>query len=120
MTDRKATEAMLDAAYAAAQAIGSISRDSIEGYLNAALAASVSPPAAAQGWQPIETAPKDGTHFDAWIEPATGAGYRATSVVGAALGPKGWIEKDGARATHWMPLPAAPPSPALVPQAEKE
>lgn len=68
-------------------------------------------------WRPIETAPKDGTNFDAWLTFKSGKSqsYRKTDVWwcdqrqnwtwegqwGGRLGPD--IEL-----THWMPRPASP------------
>lgn len=72
-----------------------------------------------KGWQPIETAPKDGTFLLLWEQ------YSTNPFIGSWLGTRwtvshehvdaegGW---DGANVvdalsmpvTHWMPLPAAP------------
>jgi hypothetical protein len=68
-------------------------------------------------WQPIESAPKDGTHVLLWFP----AGYWATEVH-VAIGlwdsgeDEGWYAGDeshsmtahGAPPTYWMPLPAPP------------
>lgn len=65
-------------------------------------------------WQPIETAPKDGTEvfitFWAWDEPGK---QRCYAVAGCEGGP--WVDmNDDNRAhefyapTHWMPLPQPP------------
>lgn len=69
-------------------------------------------------WQPIETAPKDGTVIDLWIN-----GARWTDCwwqVGNRLHPlDGWYSDaldcgdadwfcDDQQPTHWMPLPAPP------------
>lgn len=70
-----------------------------------------------RGWQPIETAPKDGTQFiagrfvrdpkdkrngrirvDYWHSRAAGDGYDGLGNFNAAYWP----------ATHWMPLPTPP------------
>ena len=75
------------------------------------------------GWQPIETAPKDGTEFDAWTE----SGYRLTDV---KWGPDDWDgspcflvcrrdddepfrdrwqdAEEWTKLTHWRPLPETP------------
>ncbi|MCZ7854993.1 hypothetical protein O9X81_00020 [Agrobacterium salinitolerans] len=59
----------------------------LDGWINSAIRAALEAALSAQvqdvaGWQPIETAPKDGSTF-------------------IALASKGLL-------THWMPLPAAP------------
>lgn len=48
-------------------------------------------------WQPIETAPKDGTHFLA---------YHPTFV--HSIWVTFWRDSAPSGFTHWMPLPAAP------------
>lgn len=71
-----------------------------------------------QPWQPIETAPKDGTEFDGW------AGERVTGVFWGKPddeppNARGWVKAhyvtgygwDVMRVnnlSHWMPLPAPP------------
>lgn len=76
-------------------------------------------------WQPIETAPKDGT------EPLVSHGEFASVVWWDEIG-SGWIVAALAdqsiyapNPTHWMPLPAPPValaqgdgSPAPIPQAD--
>lgn len=64
-------------------------------------------------WQPIETAPKDGTVVDLWAagERLTGFAWRNTGVIG-------WTRTEGYPAitrvlrgnkcTHWMPAPEEP------------
>lgn len=66
-------------------------------------------------WEPIETAPKDGTKVDLW-HPTKGrlenAFYQAQTYSPDV--PWGWSNPWWGRitgATHWMPLPL-PPSPA--------
>jgi hypothetical protein len=54
-------------------------------------------------WQPIETAPKDGTRFlYAWRDPEDG---EWTIAVGFWSRPS---DDDVGPITHWMPLPAPP------------
>ena len=70
-------------------------------------------------WQPIETAPKDGTLVDLWvIDTSDGSGRRETDAYFA--NGKWWstrdtnagepVEQGRITATHWMPLPAPPPA----------
>lgn len=62
-------------------------------------------------WQPIETAPRDGTYILAWFsihEHQVVAFYTYTQ-----LGKGRWETKDGwsdfdSEPTHWMPLPEPP------------
>lgn len=71
-------------------------------------------------WQPISTAPKDGTLIDVWLAlPNPRYNRRLTDVVWAAklkcwwrqqneVG-EGWrVERDGAVITHWMRQPGRP------------
>lgn len=76
-------------------------------------------------WQPIETAPKDGTPVDGWCihltRPDEYPGWRHTGIWwegGAWLTRPGrfsdyvWAVEDPAnviKVTHWMPLPDPPP-----------
>lgn len=72
-------------------------------------------------WQPIETAPKDGTAIDLWAA----QGFRLTSCAwdfvefscadGSGSDVQGWTNTEGHGSvegagpfTHWMPLPAPP------------
>ena len=63
-------------------------------------------------WQPIETAPKDGTKFDAWI-PDNFGGHRMCDM---SFNTRGKLRRYGLLSddelprwpTHWMPLPAPP------------
>lgn len=73
-------------------------------------------------WQPIETAPKDGTRVDLllpdWGGRVTDAYWEhETDGWGDMPGPQwcvkdhavdGWVEPVGDLPTHWMPLPAPP------------
>ncbi len=72
------------------------------------------------GWQPIESAPKDGTEVDLWVETPGGMQFRKPDChfhVGEWLtwggDPEiGWLtvenNDDGTAATHWMHRPAPP------------
>jgi hypothetical protein len=81
-------------------------------------------------WQPIETAPRDGTEIDLWIATDDGGGYRQPECVWRDKGEceAGWYdavlewdridapwtatsapgEAAMRTATHWMPLPEQP------------
>jgi len=81
-------------------------------------------------WQPIETAPKDGTpvliFVPAYTRPTLGdfpAVMQVAHWYGFAGGEFAWTEVHGEgyetyEPTHWMPLPGAPssPSPPQSPQ----
>ncbi len=62
-------------------------------------------------WQPIETAPKDGTQIDIWC-----AGFRYADAYWGRV-EKQWLTEDGVtikdiyglEPKFWMPLPADPP-----------
>lgn len=70
-------------------------------------------------WQPIETAPRDGTTFQAWIVNIVGAGFW---VSGCRYNDDGafeiygrvdydmydWAVYSHLTPTHWMPLPEPP------------
>jgi len=72
-------------------------------------------------WQPIETAPKDGTIVDLWIDD-DGKGERYPNMLYLEGGPNeanDWHDADGVfclsdimlrieQVTHWMPLPSPP------------
>lgn len=77
------------------------------------------------GWRPIETAPKDGTRIDVWVDrPVTingrvdrakaRGGYRLTEVWWddgwTMLGPVPFarVKHEGDEITHWSPIPAGP------------
>lgn len=86
----------------------------------AALAAA---PAAAPAWQPIETAPKDGTAIllgsrgGSWIGkwlPVYVSGYRPDNPWSSLMLNHDHMGEKWCVPTHWMPLPGAPgfPSPA--------
>lgn len=60
-----------------------------------------------QAWQPIETAPKDGTEILLFVDPKPQVGAWHPKA-------KDWIDQSweyffqGPGPTHWMPLPEAP------------
>jgi hypothetical protein len=61
---------------------------------------------ARQGWQPIDTAPKDGSMVLLYRETAYTARWLHSEVMGPV-----WATPDGHvvfRATYWMPIPDAP------------
>ena len=64
-----------------------------------------------EGWQSIETAPKDGTPIDLWV-PGIG---RVTEE---------WWDDDSwgvpGKPTHWMPLPDAPMSESASSQCQSD
>jgi len=72
----------------------------------------------ASNWQPIETAPKDGTiiliYEPPYLDFPDAVGVMYTVVWGASFGYHTWAEANGEtymtfdRSTHWMPLPAPP------------
>jgi hypothetical protein len=64
----------------------------------------------AQGWQPIETAPKDGTAFFACLEASDiPHAMRFNEEGQLVLTWDGWIVDAHDWPTHWMPLPAPHP-----------
>lgn len=88
--------------------------------LAAMLSSSPTPPQTGEGWQPIESAPKDGTPVDLWYphpETASKPGSRQPNAwwSGRAWWADNW-DYDGAAGevgfcgepTHWMPLPTPP------------
>lgn len=60
-------------------------------------------------WQPIETAPKDGTQFIAWISHYY-QGKGGHALVLWLPSKNGWHDASARRVqpTHWHPLPEAP------------
>ena len=63
------------------------------------------------GWQPIETAPKDGTDILIGGDHGYSGGVLQAEWGITRLGhPAGWVDMEGDtyNPTHWMPLPAAP------------
>lgn len=77
-------------------------------------AAALAAPAAPAGWQPIETAPKDGTQIALATHKTAHAGRWQQRM----YGDNWWMSGDYVAAfstinppTHWMPLPAAPGAP---------
>lgn len=71
-------------------------------------------------WQPIETAPKDGSQFQVWIsEDGSGSAYwepRARfnaengtlEIYGEIYGDWGWYAIEAGNPTHWMTSPKPP------------
>lgn len=69
------------------------------------------------GWQPIETAPKDGSLVDLWCVHTTMPAVRSADMSwrrGKWRQPWGQELNPGWHASHWMPPPDPPnPSPEL-------
>ena len=70
-----------------------------------------------EGWQPIETAPKDGTaimlgaRWGAWIGkylPIYQSGYKPENPWSSLMLNHDHLSEKRYSPTHWMPLPAAP------------
>lgn len=69
-------------------------------------------------WQPISTAPKDGTHVLLAIrgEKRTVLNWRGKRVVAGYFQAQGhdwmvegnWAKLNGVKPTHWLPLPSPP------------
>ena len=64
-------------------------------------------------WQPIETAPKDGTPILIYEPPYFDATPHATYVCSWDTYKEAWVEHSGEcyaqyEPTHWMPLPEPP------------
>jgi hypothetical protein len=72
--------------------------------------AKAAPPASAQAWQPIESAPKDGSSYLVWAGGVGMAHY--VDCYQSGYPHKGPFSENlsawKSMATHWMPLPAAP------------
>lgn len=58
------------------------------------------------GWQPIETAPKDGTRV--WVYVSPDAELEGFQTVCAYHKDAGWCADLVRVVTHWMPLPLPP------------
>jgi hypothetical protein len=63
-------------------------------------------------WQPIETAPKDGTRVLVYVEPfGSLIGSNTFNLFGRTSGDRWYCDGvwlDGSVPTHWMPLPEPP------------
>lgn len=70
-------------------------------------------------WQPIETAPRDGTRIDLWGRNLLHYAKRGERIVNVDWGTvRDWMgceredwrhgRGEGFRPTHWMPIPAPP------------
>ncbi|CAO4179105.1 hypothetical protein [Methylorubrum populi] len=73
----------------------------------------------ADGWLPIETAPKDGTRIDLWVVPHDAfANGNADRLEARWMERVGWVRLGGGYVsecgapTHWRPRPGAPGIPA--------
>lgn len=72
-------------------------------------------PKGSLGWQPIETAPKDGSWLLGYDRDAETYGGKTHKVIRWKGGWwTQWSEHDGVcNATHWMPLPQSPRDPVV-------
>lgn len=70
-------------------------------------------------WRPIETAPKDGTNFQAWCTHSTGGFWEPKARFNPDTGAfemwgrvdydmEGWETYPHSAPTHWQPLPEPP------------
>ena len=61
-------------------------------------------------WQPIETAPKDGTHVLMYRDLCIAEAWWQLDVFGKYYewGGHGWSYPEWDQPTHWMPKPAPP------------
>jgi len=91
------------------RALKDMVNETIDGYFSevqAGLAAHAAIAAMEWGWQPIETAPKDGTHvWVSWPNTIQGEAWYLDGF---------WHEheyRDDVAPTHWRPLPAPPMTP---------
>jgi hypothetical protein len=67
------------------------------------------------GWQPIETAPRDGTKFLCWVPRGP---YEGISINRWKEG-YWWCTSRANPPTHWMPLPE-PPSPRAKAKSDEK
>lgn len=76
----------------------------------------------AHQWQPIETAPTDGTNvllwWPFWCKGRPTIGWFGYKGIGQWVCPEA-LEGDGDPPTHWMPLPAAPDPAGLARRAAR-
>lgn len=75
----------------------------------------IAAPGVAQGWQPIESAPKDGAHVLLANKAGVSEGLWLSDIDHGAewegqIGMAGWCRIDGTDwpNTHWQPLPPSP------------
>jgi hypothetical protein len=61
------------------------------------------------GWQPIETAPRDGTEILFWVAPEMSEGWAEVGHWFETAHDGWWVAHTIERKpTHWMPLPEPP------------
>lgn len=58
-------------------------------------------------WQPIESAPKDGTPILVWPTPDYGNEFVRIGI-DMWCNDTWWLSRHNMRPTHWMPLPEPP------------